>query len=170
MSRNILLIAAMIALLASSSLSLLAQTSGPDKWRTWKSKDGKDAIEASYVSYDRRSRIVSLLDRNGNQIHVNIAQLGRADRKYISTVAKPGNSFGKSSIFAPSIAAETDRANVEAELPKSESASRETGRRQRLYGINWIPGVENALAIARSEKEKRPVMWFRVLGELDGFM
>ena len=38
----------------------------------------------------------------------------------------------------------------------------------RIHGINWQPEMDNALAAAASEK--KPLMWFRVLGELEGGM
>ena len=38
----------------------------------------------------------------------------------------------------------------------------------KLYGINWQPEIDDALAQAKGKN--RPVMWFSVLGKLDDGM
>ncbi len=53
----------------------------------------------------------------------------------------------------------------EAKLRDGE-ARRKT---KNLFGIEWHESPEHACAVAETAKGK-PVMWFRVLGDLDGFM
>jgi hypothetical protein len=39
----------------------------------------------------------------------------------------------------------------------------------RVRGVRWQPTLEAALSAAAKSRPAKPVVWFRVLGELEGF-
>jgi len=140
--------------------------------RQWWSHDGNESIQASLESFDKKTRLVSLKDRQGEIIEVKISLLSRADRRFVARSRKTEPSVVK-------VSDDIDDANEKVE-PKRETVKRKEKKPANVvsqpanvvsrYGINWTEGVEKALASANSKEQRRPVMLFRVLGDLDSFM
>lgn len=60
-----------------------------------------------------------------------------------------------------------DQSYVKQRAPKSERTAAPQ-EEVKLHGIKWQPEIEEALKLAESNHQ--PVMWFRVLGQLDDGM
>lgn len=137
--------------------------SSPSAWsqennvRKWTSHDGSESIEASLESFDKKTKVVLLRDQNGEEIAVKISLLSRADRRFVAKASKK-----KPSVFTKTKREPLDKVKTIKRSKESEVVER--------YGINWTVGLEDALASASSSEQRRPVMLFRVLGDLGGYM
>ena len=93
-----------------------------------------------------------------------------ADREPPSAVAPPEDPPESITNVALTLEMTTDRAVPMAEEPavaiEPEVPLREV---EELFGIEWHKTIESATAAAREEPD-RPILCFRVLGELSGFM
>jgi hypothetical protein len=146
--------------------SLTAQTFAQEKIRNWRSHDGGESIRASFVKFDKETDIVSLQDESGEQIEVEITLLSRADRRYVAKEFKKSSKAKHlESVFKKNDASE-------ATLPATVNlkSDRDPSRTFRRYGINWTEGIDKAIAKASERGKQRPLMWFRVLGDLNGLM
>jgi len=132
--------------------------------RTWWSEDGSESIRASFESFDKKSKIVTLRDRDNEEVTVELTQLSRDDRSYVARSQRR-----KSKVFRKNSAEAGPKDEVESKENKKRSAKRKPKVFKR-YGIDWIKGIEIALAQASDEENRKPVMWFRVLGDLNGLM
>ncbi|MEN8681061.1 MAG: SHD1 domain-containing protein [Akkermansiaceae bacterium] len=111
--------------------------------REWKSENGNYSIEASFSSFNPNTKRVTLKKQDLTIVEVPLAKLSAADQAF-----------------------------VKEQAPKF-SPKRDSGQAVKLYGITWQPEVEDALTLASGKAtpiDDRPVMWFRVLGKLDGGM
>ncbi len=146
--------------------------------RTWKSKNGKHSIEAVLSDYDRLTKTVLLEDNNGEPIEVPIDQLSSADRRFVAREmrqrAKSTDLSDRSPASNPFAQKTNNDSEVEATVKqKPEIRRRRVGDSKNLYGIRWQAGVEDAMLVAtgkETNRDDRPIMWFRVLGDLEGYM
>ena len=126
------------------SVSFSAADKTPDSLlREWKSGNGKHSVQASLSAFNQTTKRVTLQKEDSTVVVLPLAQLSATDQSYIKEHA--------------------------SKLSQKE----ETVESIKLYGITWQPEVEDALTLATGEttpSDDRPVMWFRVLGELDGGM
>lgn len=133
--------------------------------RQWWSHDGNESIQASLESFDKKTRLVSLMNRQGEIIEVKISLLSRADRRFVARSRKT-----EPSVFKVSDDVEATNAKLESQREAGKRKPKESASVENRYGIDWTVGVDEALASAASNEQRRPVMLFRVLGDLDGFM
>jgi len=121
-----------------AGLSLAPGSELSPEVREWKSQDGQYAVMASLSGFDRFTQRVTLNKEDATVVEVPLSRLSAADRTYV-----------------------VDHTRGTATPPEKEKT---------LYGIRWQPEMEDALAKAAGEAtpdDDRPVMWFRVLGELE---
>ena len=121
-------------------LGAQAEENSMASMREWKSKNGKFSVTASFDSYDAASRKVTLKKEDSTSIQVPLLKLSAADQSFVKEQAGQSKSGGKPI---------------------------------KLYGIQWQPKMEEALSEAAGQSapsDDRPVMWFRVLGQLDDGM
>ena len=166
--------------------------------RTWRTQDGKHSIEARLVDYDRDRQIATLRREDDVTVEVEMTLLRSSDRSFIlremrrrdaearrRASQKSGKATDEEIDSSPfrvvpdgTDTLAKDATNVR-EAKQPDSADSKRGGRQRLaktqqlYGIRWQPKLEDALASATggpTAGDDRPVMWFRVLGDLQGFM
>lgn len=128
-----------------------------DSERVWRSKDGNDSVVASLRGFDKDTKIVSLRTENDELIDVKIHLLSTEDRRFI---ARANRRKSKPLKVASDVQGEP-RSKQKASTPK-------VANDQRRYGIDWTPGVD--LAFSKAKRQQRPVMLFRVLGDLNGLM
>ena len=139
-----------------------------DQVRQWSSREGNETVEASFQSYDPKTRQVSLQLPAGDLLVVHLKQLSRPDQRYVTKVAKKGlHDLSSDS----NDAAEVSKAKVRVNRQKN---GRKTSADTRTaFGIDWTPDIQTALKRAagrETPEDDRPVMWLRVLGDLGGFM
>jgi hypothetical protein len=132
--------------------------------RTWTSRDGQQ-VQATFSAYEPGQKLVSLILADGSVLNVRLNQFSPADRRHVLHVARKNQAGQENASAIPDQKA----------APRSASDRRSNSRRKarQRFGINWTPGLENALAVAEGadgDQDDRPVMWMRVLGDLEGFM
>ncbi len=130
--------------------------------RTWRSADGTQAMQASFIEYDSKSKTVELETSNSNTVKVRLTNLSPADQRFVKLIARKNRKARPLSI-------QTEKS--ENTVAKSKQRAANVGR--KLFGINWTLDLENALVAARGREtpaDDRPVMWLRVLGDLNGYM
>ena len=156
--------------LTAVALVAVLSTANPvaaDGFRTWKSQNQKHAVQAKFDDYDANSKQVTLINRDGKTITVKLDQLSSSDQKHVVRRHKR--------LVAEKNAADNPFKVVGNETTKKtpHSARKETPIIAR-WGIEWTPGLENAQTVAlgnrRNTKDDRPIMWFRVLGNLEEHM
>ncbi len=128
--------------------------------RQWTSRDGKETVDASFGAYHRKTKIVSIVFEDGTSHAVALNKLSREDRKYVQKLVRDGVSQPTSH----------KKSGLDSATLKNR---RKNAGTTRLFGIQWTPDMEVAFQSAagdESNKDDRPVMWMRVLGELDGLM
>ncbi len=111
--------------------------------REWTSENGKFSVRASLESFEVIGSKVVLRRADETLVRVPLSRLSEADQAYVR-----------------------DR--------NARSRAAERGREPvRLHGIEWQPEIEDALELAAGRPgplDDQPVMWFRVLGQLDDGM
>lgn len=137
--------------------------------RTWRSSTGKYEVAARLL--ELRKQKVLLRKADGKNIWVAMDDLSEVDQRYVRTQSR-------------SLAREADRSLAGGEVPSDSSAERgvapsrtrpagtQTTAKKRpdgkvLYGIKWYD-MDDVGDLAKTDD--KPIMWFRVLGDLDGFM
>ena len=136
--------------------------------RQWISRDGLQRVRATLVQFDPATGRVRLRDAQGQERDLALQQLSLRDQKFLRRTAESKTSN-------PSLNSDLDPKpeTPAAESTGTKSAGPAPGKTRRLYGVDWQPSVETGLEVARNLEEDgsgRPVMWFRVLGDLDGLM
>jgi hypothetical protein len=121
--------------------------------RTWTDATGKYKIEASFV--DVESGSAQLRKGDGTNIVVPFKLLSSSDQNYVRSRLRQRH-------------AENRRKPLPVTDLRQGDVDAATADATTLYGINWYP-AESVSKVA-SGKNAKPVMWFRVLGSLDGFM
>ncbi len=161
------------SVLAISTAAVVADDH--DAMRSWNSRNGK-SIEASLVSFRDDHHVATLKQSDGTVIEVPFKSLSRKDQRYIKTwLRQQRNTDSEAKANAgqdDSKAAESQSQNNTRSATSGKSI-RATEKTKTMYGINWHKSGEPALASARgdaSTQDDRPIMWFRVLGDLEGFM
>ncbi len=145
--------------------------------REWRSQDGEYSIKATFVKYDIDTKLVDLRREDNEIIQVPVLRLCQGDRRYILRMIKPKRP--KSKDLAQNAASKlptTDDEQARSSTELVDSSSKKTRRpnTKPIAGILWHASIDDALVSAGGETAKpdddRPIMWFRVLGDLDGFM
>ncbi len=136
----------------SLGLAVLTTYSRADEpLRRWTDKSGKYEVEAKLVSISSDGNTVSIELRDRQSVDVPIERLSSDDRRYLLRHKR---------LQSKRLAADRRRQQLQQ------------GRTVELYGINWHQTLESALAAGQPTKvgTDKPIMCFRVLGDLAGFM
>ena len=153
------------ALFAAISLSLLCEdVRAQRETRMWTSRDGQQ-IQATFSAYDPAKKRVSLVLMDDTSMEVDLGQLSPADKRYVLRVARKNHTREKASPRTSEEPATNRTARERKSKPGRISYQR--------YGIDWTQDIRQALRSAagvEGERDDRPVMWMRVLGDLNGFM
>ena len=158
---SVLFVAAYLSVPWELNAVLVAEDS-----RTWTSSDKRSTLQASFHSYDPKTKQVVLLDDQGNSIEIGLRQLSKSDQRFVRRAQKKQKQSPVTTEQAGKVTAErkaTERKNLNHQ-----------GTQKQAFGIQWTLGIEKALKIANGNRENpaddRPVMWLRVLGDLEGYM
>ena len=151
-------------------LGLGSSSSGEENERVWTSSDGREKVRAVLVSYEPRERAVSLELANGQTIQLTMKQLSAKDRHYLRNYWKNQTAENPD---APD-STEKKRVSAAARDKRDRQVDRlQTQQSKQRFGIDWVSEIPLALEYAKGKEtiaDDRPVMWFRVLGDLNGFM
>ena len=150
----------LLACFAALPSSAVADETAED-YRIWADDSGEHQIEAALVDYVRGK--VRLSKKDGVEVTIAYRRLSEVDRQYVREVISqrkeadaPTVSPFKPSTLPPSTAGDMA---VERSVP-SEQKTKE------LYGIQWVNSLDRAVEATGL----KPIVWFRVLGDLEGFM
>ncbi|MEZ6096211.1 MAG: hypothetical protein R3C03_18630 [Pirellulaceae bacterium] len=136
--------------------------------RAWSLKDGS-TVNATFVSYDKQTDTLILKNESdGSEVSLGLRDLESKDRGFARKLA---NAVRRGELTVGDGNMDSSVQTANEKVTNTVPAS---GKTQSLYGINWQPNMEVAQAVASgksdSPSDDHPIMWFRVLGELDGFM
>lgn len=157
------------------------------KDRVWRDATGKYQVLATWKKYEDRTLTLETAD--GREIEISIDRISSADQSY---AVKKIRSARRKATTAESVAENQNReadvlASVQEPIEPLESNTAlpnvgqrpleptvgnpkprfSTGDLDTLYGVDWH-SMDKAEQIA-AQRDK-PIMWFRVLGDLTGFM
>jgi len=129
------------------------------KSREWTDSSGQNGVAAKLVSFDKTTRQVVLQCDDATTIEVPVTDLSISDRRYIS---RQTSKFER----------ESKHAGHKNRTATGRSEAQAEGV-QRLYGIDWHQQLESARRVAVGNEgvaDNKPIIWFRVLGDLSGYM
>ena len=126
-----------------------------DGSRIWTDDSGKHNVNARLVGYEEGQ--VTLRKSDNSEIKVSIDTLSSADREYLDRLSRAVNLASK----------EAQNSSDEQSRQIPVPADRKDLESQEKYGINWY-NIDDSFVVAKAEN--KPIMWFRVLGDLNGFM
>ncbi len=149
---------------------LLAAPAATSAWqeqanlRTWNLPDTGKSLEAELVSYDAESGEVTLRGEDGGLIQMQATELHISDRRYLNRqMARKDRPQRRRASSSDPI----DRALAGGGNNTADPSV------QHLYGIDWHRTPQSAQAAAtgsQRDADDKPIIWFRVLGDLSGFM
>ncbi len=128
-------------------------------------KDGTGPIEARLIAWDFQTWQLTVELADGTRRELVPADLHDSDRKSITKLMQR-QLAGRDQPSGPA----PDPAGT-GNSPAFTGPG--TTRDLNLHGTHWLADRETALQFARgsgSATDDRPVLWFRVLGNLSGFM
>jgi hypothetical protein len=126
--------------------------------RTWRDATGQYRVEASFVAFD--DGVVQLCKPGGTEIRVPMEKLSSSDRHFIVRQVRSQQVAARQTQDPP--------ANPALDARPDERPI--TVRTEKLWGVNWVQPEDAKLASGSRQQTQKPVMWFRVLGDLEGFM
>ncbi len=159
-----------------------------DQARCWKDATGKFEVVAALAKYQQRE--LTLHTNDGKSIVVPIDRISKRDQAYAINKIRLARRQARPAA-APSeprqpVFTTSRRANISNRLPKHDNrvpnltsllpktaklpvnaAPTSPQNDEMLFGVHWQP-IDRAEQLA-AEQDK-PIMWFRVLGDLSGFM
>jgi hypothetical protein len=152
-------IMALVALAAVDQATAQTSTFESQPLRTWTNGDASYSLDAKLIAYDSDTKTVTLEVRNGDAISVPINQLSRRDQRIVKTA---GRIRQKSAGDKPRIPVEK-QGSVREHNPAINKS-------KNLFGIQWTDSKRVFGGDPKLDASDRPIMWLRVLGDLDGFM
>jgi len=129
--------------------------------RTWTDITGKFQIDASFEGY--KIGLVSLRKTDDDLISVPMNRLSSSDQRYV-----------RYELRRKQVATTKDDSEAESEVkpePSRNDDAEPIANTKRMAGIDWRCTVKSVQTAANNDDgTQRPVMWFRVLGDMEGFM
>ena len=150
---------------------------GKSELRTWTDSTGTHSVEASFAGCLNGN--VKLRKVTGIEVSLPLDKLSLSDRNFIRNHLRASRPVVRRSL--PRVAANVNvdpiaepsgdarRVARAAGAPQALRANGKAGENgaTQLIGINWHASSSDATGPGQKEK---PVIWFRVLGDLAGFM
>ena len=152
----------LVAVSASGLLGQQPATSFDVGQRRWRDKSGHHEVLAKLVSYHDRK--VTLLRHDGQSIDVPLDQLSAPDIAYVSRQRRVARAQQHRPESKSVSSGETKRGLAS---PSTSHRKIRGAASERLFGVDWF---NSDAALAAAQQEQKPILWFRVLGDLSGFM
>ena len=150
---------------------------GNNELRTWIDSTGTHSVEASFAGCLNGN--VKLRKVTGIEVSLPLEKLSLSDRNFIRNHLRASRPAVRRSLPRVATTVNVDpiaepsgdarRIARAADAPQALRANGKVGENgaTQLFGINWYASPSDATGPGQKEK---PVMWFRVLGDLAGFM
>lgn len=126
-------------------------------------RDGSGPVEVRLIAWDFRNQRLTVELADGSRRELGPADLHDSDRRAVDKLLNrqlsgrdPGNPPAPPNAADPAYLTGSD-----------------TTRDVELHGVHWLADRDEALRLALGKEaadDDRPVLWFRVLGNLSGFM
>lgn len=156
------------------------------KQRTWTDSTGKFKLKATFVEYANGKVVLEKPDRQ--LVEIDQKKMSSRDRQYVANHLRRVRGFKRYQRIGKGKKAESQPDVAKKEEPKPEEKSEDKLAKQTdkdaeivididsqdlpkpksMYGIDWYKSADVASKVA-ANKDKA-IMWFRVLGDLEGFM
>ena len=143
------------------------------KSRQWSDSSGQNDMSARLISLDQQNKTVMLQADDATTVEVPLADLSISDRKYIKRQTSRVQRAARRDDHARRSEKKDSASESSLDTRRPDKGNRQADGAHRLYNIDWHVRPESArLAAAGKEgaKDDQPIMWFRVLGSLDGYM
>ncbi len=162
----------------SIAVSLSSTIHAEDDYLKLKMKNRGQALEAKVVRYDFNSLSFDLVDRSGTELTIEISEFADSDKrilvraleKQLFSKAASKKAAEKKSDKEASTNDSLENQDVNPGRNKSKTAS---PKALTASGVRWHEKFDDAASEATEKSPtggERPVLWFRVLGDLKGFM
>ena len=171
----------LILTLLLASNAVIAAYQEAESTRTWTDRSGQHTVEARLVAYDATTRQVRLQQSDGTVIDLYTTDLSRPDRQLLAQIAarerkstppaEPAGVANSADSLDGNFEPVTQPDAIDRALDEKTQTVDQPSR--RLYGIDWHGSPDAAGLQARGNQsldDDRPIIWFRVLGDLSGFM
>jgi hypothetical protein len=155
----ILLAAILIANVGTTS----AQESKPKLLR-WYDVQSRQSVRAYFDSVE--NGLVKIKTKDGETYSIAIDRLSSANQRYVKNQqSKHQPPTPAPSVDQPNAAAEMDDAR-----PVAQPVAENLIQPKSMYGIRWEPMDDLVTNQPVPATDNKPIFWFRVLGDLEGFM
>ena len=149
--------------------------------RNWVKNDDTSTFEATFLKYNPDTTKLTLRLADRTEVELPKSDLSTRDQQFLrrhmlklKRIAKreafaKGKRFAKGNSSEPSSnKSASDHSRNDRPKASNDAPARNASTRQ-LYGINWHSTPEGAKEAATGKsgkKDDRPIIWFRVLGDL----
>lgn len=136
--------------------------------RVWADSSNRNQITARLLSRNTRDNKVSLECGDGTIVEMLLSDLPISDRKYIA------RKTSQSKRAAYRLKSQRPSADTDLLVDASQNAQPsqkpvgKVRKRRRVNKIDWHRSSPTARTAATADN--RPIIWFRVLGDLEGYM
>ena len=136
--------------------------------RVWADSSNQNQITARLLSRNTQDNKVSLECGDGMIIEVLLSDLPISDRKYIARkTSQAKRAAHRLKSQRPS--GDTDLGvDASQNAQPSRKPDGKVGKPRRVNKIDWHRSPQTARTAATADD--RPIIWFRVLGDLEGYM
>lgn len=147
------------ALVFSLLISTTTVSQDAHKVRRWRDQQTGQSVRAYFAGLE--NGIVRLETKKGDSFSIALERLRNSDQKYVRKLEKS----------QPDQVGEMNLPLVQLPQRDVGKTAKQLTRPKKIYGIDWVP-IKDAIDEGRqvSVAEDKPVFWFRVLGDLEGFM
>lgn len=139
--------------------------------RVWKDRSGRHSLEAELVGYE--NSIVELKKEDGTTISIPLKELSNSDKWYVRKEIKSRRSPATGTVQPVKKREAPEKTEPTPRTRLTQKELKDLGRQiktKRLFGLEWHENPESFAAASKLSRSEKPVMWFRVLGDLEGFM
>jgi|GEM_PF-4664434 len=133
---------------------------GAQELEQFRLKSGEDPIQAKPLSWDFQTGSLMLELADGTSREVPASELHSADMRLVEKIMTKQMLAGRRGEPVSGVTSKT--------LGSDRSASVD-----RIHGVRWLADENVARKIAsggEGPNDDRPLVWFRVLGDMTGFM
>lgn len=144
--------------------------------RNWTDSSGQHSVRG--ILFSCENGIVTLKKADGKFVEIDRKQLSASDQRYVANHLRRARAAERDAILkAKQGSTAAKKSNVDSGA--ATDAHRDTEKRtevikglpqpKKMFGVNWYKTAQEASQVANANDDK-PIVWFRVLGDLAGHM
>ncbi len=136
--------------------------------REWADDSNQNRLTARLLSRNTEANKVLLECTDGTTVEVVLSDLSMSDRKYIarqtSKVKRAAHRLERQRRQGD----EDLLVDASQRVQPSAKPKKNLGNTRRVSNLDWLRTPQKARAVAKAKD--LPIIWFRVLGDIDGYM